>query len=41
MAKTLKDKRATYIQVFKSEAAKEVLADLRVTRVRDDVSDTI
>lgn len=29
MTKTLKDKRALYLRVFKSEEAKEVLADLR------------
>lgn len=27
--RTIKDKRAVYIQVFKNEAAKEVLSDLR------------
>ena len=30
MAKELKDKQTLYMQVFKTEAAKQVLADLRV-----------
>ncbi len=43
MAKNLKDKQTLYMQVFKTEAAKEVLADLRdycyatkTTHVKDD-----